>query len=158
VGADGAPRPAAELLADPGLAATVIYRLAQSKAVGRHVAPADVYAPFVSDRVPPGVSPAAVLGPFRNFQAKLLTAWGRAVLAGTPPKDVAELVEAYGRAMPAERAEAFRIFVVTTYGATVKPGGVKATGANADAALPELTALAAEVASGRRSSRAALTP
>jgi len=158
VGADGAPRPAGALLADPGLAATVIYRLAQSKAVGRHVAPADVYAPFVSDRVPPGVSPAAVLGPFRNFQAKLLTAWGRAVLAGTPPKDIAELVEAYGRAMPAERAEAFRIFVVTTYGATVKPGGVKATGANADAALPELTALAAEVASGRRSSRAALTP
>ena len=158
VGADGAPRSAAELLADPGLAATVIYRLAQSKAVGRHVAPPDVYAPFVSDRVPPGVSPAAVLGPFRNFQAKLLTAWGRAVLAGTPPKDIAELVEAYGRAMPAERAEAFRIFVVTTYGATVKPGGVKTTGANADAALPELTALAAEVASGRRSSRAALTP
>ncbi len=158
VGADGAPRSAAELLGDPGLAATVIYRLAQSKAVGRHVAPPDVYAPFVSDRVPPGVSPAAVLGPFRNFQAKLLTAWGRAVLAGTPPRDIAELVEAYGRAMPAERAEAFRIFVVTTYGATVKPGGVKTTGANADAALPELTALAAEVASGRRSSRAALTP
>jgi hypothetical protein len=39
VGPDGAPRPAAELLADPGLAATVIYRLAQSKAVGRKVAP-----------------------------------------------------------------------------------------------------------------------
>jgi len=158
VGADGAPRPAAELLADPGLAATVLYRLAQSKAVGRRVAPADVYAPFVSERVPPGVSPAAVLGPFRNFQAKLLTAWARAVLGGTPPADIAALVEAYGRAMPEERAEAFRIFVVTTYGATVKPGGVRATGANASAALPELTALAAEVASGRLSSRAALAP
>jgi hypothetical protein len=157
-GPDGAPRAAVELLADPGLAATVIYRLAQSKAVGRKVAPVDVYAPFVTDRVPPGVSPAAVLGPFRNFQAKLLTAWGRAVLAGTPPKDVAELVEAYGRAMPAERAEALRIFVVTTYGATVKPGGVRATGAAAATALPELTALAAEVAAGRRSSRAAVTP
>jgi hypothetical protein len=158
VGPDGAPRPAAELLADPGLAATVIYRLAQSKAVGRHVAPADVYAPFVSERVPPGVSPAAVLGPFRNFQAKLLTAWARAVLAGTAPADVAALVEAYGRAMPAERAEALRIFVVTTYGATVKPGGVRATGAAAAAALPELTALAAEVAAGRLSPRAALAP
>ena len=45
----------------------------------------DVYAPFVSDRIPPGISPAAVLGPFRNFQAKLLSAWGRAVLAGQPP-------------------------------------------------------------------------
>jgi hypothetical protein len=158
VGADGAPRPAGELLADPGLAATVIYRLAQSKAVGRRVAPADVYAPFVSERVPPGVSPAAVLGPFRNFQAKLLTAWGRAVLGGAPPADIAALVEAYGRAMPDERAEAFRIFVVTTYGATVKPGGVRATGAAAAAALPELTALAAEVAAGRLSSRAALAP
>jgi hypothetical protein len=157
-GANGAPRPAAELLADPGLAATVIYRLAQAKGVGRRAAPADVYAPFVSDRVPPGVSPAAVLGPFRNFQAKLLTAWGRAVLAGTPPTDIAGLVEAYGRAMPDERSEAFRIFVITTYGATVKAGGVPAIGKNATAALPELTALAAEVAAGRRSSRAALAP
>jgi hypothetical protein len=158
VGPDGAPRAAAELLADPGLAATVIYRLAQSKAVGRRVAPADVYAPFVSERVPPGVSPAAVLGPFRNFQAKLLTAWGRAVLAGAPPRDIADLVEAYGRAMPDERAEALRIFVITTYGATVKAGGVRATGENATAALPELTALAAEVGAGRRSLRAALAP
>jgi hypothetical protein len=156
VGPDDAPRPAAELLADPGVAATVIYRLAQSKAVGRKVAPAEVYAPFVTDRVPPGVSPAAVLGPFRNFQAKLLAAWGRAALAGTPPQDIAELVEAYGRAMPAERAEALRIFVVTTYGATVKPGGVRGAGADAAKALPELTALAAEVAAGKRSSREAL--
>jgi hypothetical protein len=156
LGPDGAPRPAADLLADPDLAATVIYRLAQSKAVGRKVAPKDVYAPFVSERVPPGVSPAAVLGPFRNFQAKLLTAWARAALAGTPPKDVAALVEAYGRAMPDERAEAYRIFVVTTYGATVKPGGVRATGPDAAAALPELTALAAAVASGRLSATAAL--
>lgn len=156
--ADGTPRSARDLLTDPRVAATVIYRLAQSKAVGRRVAPADVYAPFVSERVPPGVSPAAVLGPFRNFQAKLLTAWARAVLSGTPPRDVAELVEAYGRAMPDERVEAFRILVVTTYGATVKPGGVKVTGSDASAALPELTALAAEVAAGRRSSRAALAP
>jgi hypothetical protein len=156
VGPDGAPRPAAELVADPGLAATVIYRLAQSKAVGRRVAPADVYAPFVTDRVPNGVSPAAVLGPFRNFQAKLLTAWGRAVLGGAPPADVTELVDAYGRAMPDERAEAFRVLVVTTYGATVKAGGVRAS--DPAAALPELTALAAEVAAGRVSSRAALAP
>ena len=81
---------------DPGLAATVLYRLAQSKSVGRKVAPPEVYAPFVKDRVPPGVSPAAVLGPFRNFQAKLLWAWGRAVLEGKPPRDIADLVEAYG--------------------------------------------------------------
>jgi hypothetical protein len=158
VGSDGTPRAADALLADPGLAATVIYRLAQSKAVGRRVAPADVYAPFVTDRVPPGISPAAVLGPFRNFQAKLLTAWARATLEGRAPRDIAELMDAYARAMPGERAEVFRIFVVTTYGATVKAGGVKAVGRDATAALPELTALAAEVASGRRGSRAALAP
>jgi hypothetical protein len=60
--------------------------------------------------------------------------------------------------MPDERVEALRIFVVTTYGATVKPGGVRATGPNAAVALPELTALAAEVAAGRLSPRAALAP
>ncbi len=156
VGPAGAPRPAAELLADPGVAATVLYRLAQSKTVGRKVAPPEVYAPFVTDRIPPGVSPAAVLGPFRNFQAKLLSAWGRAVLEGRPPRDIADLVEAYGRALPAERGEAIRIFVITTYGATVRPGGVPLPPGDAGAALPELTALAAEVAAGKLSCRAAL--
>jgi hypothetical protein len=155
VGADGAPRPAAELLRDPGLVATVLYRLAQSKSVGRKVAPPEVYAPFVKDRVPPGVSPAAVLGPFRNFQAKLLSAWGHAVLDGHPPADIADLVGAYGRALPAERLEVTRVFVITTYGATVKVGGVRSSLEKPAEALAELTALAAEVAAGKLSPRAA---
>jgi hypothetical protein len=158
LGPDGAPRPARELLADPGVAATVLYRLAQSKSVGRKIAPDAVYAPFVKDRVPEGISPAAVLGPFRNFQAKLLSAWARAVLEGHPPADIAELVDAYGRALPAERSEIVRIFVVTTFGGTVKPGGVRPPAGSPGAALPELTALAAEVAAGKLSSRAAITP
>ncbi len=157
VGADGKPRPPQELLSDPGLAATVLYRLVQSKTVGRKVAPAEVYAPFVTDRIPNGVSPAAVLGPFRNFQAKLLSAWGRAVLEGKPPRDIADLVEDYGRALPAERAEVIRIFVVTTYGATVRKGGVLLPAGDPGAALPELTALAAEVAAGKVSLRMALS-
>ncbi|HEY7371702.1 MAG TPA: hypothetical protein VIF57_05940 [Polyangia bacterium] len=156
MGADGALRPAAELLADPGVAATVLYRLAQSKSVGRKIAPDAVYAPFVKDRVPEGISPAAVLGPFRNFQAKLLSVWARAVLEGRPPADIADLVDAYGRALPAERSEIVRIFVVTTFGATVKAGGVKPPTTNPGDALPELTALAAEVAAGKMSSHAAL--
>lgn len=156
VGADGAPRPAAEVLADPGIAATILYRLAQSKSVGRKVAPDAVYAPFVKDRVPEGISPAAVLGPFRNFQAKLLSAWARAVLEGKPPADIADLVDAYGRALPAERSEIVRIFVVTTFGATVKAGGVRPPKDNPGAALPELTALAAEVAAGKMSLHGAL--
>ena len=158
LGADGAPRPARELLADPNLTATVLYRLAQSKTVGRKVASDAVYAPFVKDRVPEGISPAAVLGPFRNFQAKLLSAWARAVLEGHPPADIADLVDAYGRALPAERSEIVRIFVVTTFGATVRAGGVRPPADNPGGALPELTTLAAEVAAGKLSSHAALTP
>jgi hypothetical protein len=154
----GAPRSAAELLADPGVTATVLYRLAQSKLVGRKVAGAEVYAPFVTDRIPSGVSPAAVLGPFRNFQAKLLSAWGRAVLEGRPPHDIAELVDAYARALPAEKGEVIRIFVITTYGATVKAGGVRPPTGDAGGALAELTAVAAEVAAGRLSTRAATVP
>jgi hypothetical protein len=153
---DGGPaqlRPAAELLRDPGVAATVLYRMAQSKAIGHRVAPAEVYSPFVSERVPAGVSPAAVLGSFRNFQAKLIAAWSRAVLRGAPPRDIADLVQAYAAELPAERAEVIRLFVVTTFGATVKAGGVALGSADP---LPELTALAAEVAAGRRSLRAAV--
>jgi hypothetical protein len=146
-------RSAAEMLADPGVAATVIYRMAQSKSVGRHVAPPEIYAPFVSERVPSGVSPAAVLGPFRNFQAKLISSWERATMRGHPPRDIVDLVEAYAATLPAERSEVIRLFVVTTYGATVKPGGVSVDG-DSTASLAELTALAAEVAAGRRPLRA----
>jgi hypothetical protein len=146
-------RSAAEMLADPGVAATVIYRMAQSKGVGHRVAPAEVYGPFVSERVPAGVSPAAVLGPFRNFQAKLIAAWERAAVRGHPPHDIVDLVEAYAATLPAERGEVIRLFVVTTYGATVKPGGVS-VGGDSTASLAELTALAAEVTAGRRPLRA----
>ena len=148
-------RSAEEMLADPGVAATVLYRMAQSKRIGHRVAPVDLYAPFVTERVPNGISPAAVLGPFRNFQAKLIAVWGRAVLRGSPPRDIAGLVEAYAAALPAERSEAIRLFVVTTYGATVKPDGVSPA-ADATGALAELTALAAEVTAGRRPLRPAL--
>jgi len=155
-------RAAAEMLADPGLAATVLYRFAQAKVVGHRVAPPELYAPFVKERIPPGISPAAVLGPFRNFQAKLIAVWGRAVLRGKPPRDIIDLVEDYAAELPAERSEAIRLFIVTTFGATVKVGGVvaglSANGKPSGDVLPELTALAAEVAAGRRSLRQALAP
>ena len=51
-----------------------------------------------------------------------------------------------------------RIFVVTTFGGTVRAGGVRPPPGNPGAALPELTALAAEVAAGKLSAHAALTP
>jgi len=151
-------RPADELLAEPGVAAALIYRMAQAKGVGRKIGPPEIYAPFVKDRVPPGISPAAVLGPVRNFQVKLLTAWALAAAAGHAPRDLIDLVTAYTEMVPAERAEVMRLFVATTYGATVKAGGVSPRAADATASLAELTALAAEVTAGRRTLRSGMMP
>jgi len=64
----------------------------------------------------------------------------------------------YGAALPGERAEATRLFVVTTFGATVKAGGVSAAPADATTSLAELTALAAEVAAGRKPIREGMHP
>jgi hypothetical protein len=149
----GMLRPASDLVASPGVAATIIYRMAQSRAVGPRVAPEAFYAPFAANRMPPGISPAAILGTFRNFQAKLLGAWASAALRGKAPKDIVDLVEIYGGAFPAERAEVIRIFVVTTYGGTIQPGGSSMRPEDANRTLAELTAFAAQVAAGKRTLR-----
>ncbi|MGB7809509.1 MAG: hypothetical protein WBP56_00095, partial [Polyangia bacterium] len=154
---DGATvRPGRDLLADPGVAATVIYRMAQSHTLAGRAAPDAFYAPFAPNRLPPGVSPAAVLGTIRNFQAKFLGTWATAVLRGQAPRDVIDLVEIYGAAFPAERAEATRIFVVTTFGATVKEGGVSTRPQDTTRSMAELTTLTAEVIAGKRSPRQVL--
>jgi hypothetical protein len=147
----------AELLASPGVVAAVVYRMAQSKGVGPKVAPFDFYAPFAKDRMPPGVNPAAILGPFRNFQAKFLSAWAAQSLRAAP-RDVLDLVSAYGDTFPAERHEAIRIAVVTTFGACAKDGGVSTDPKDSTTALAELTAITAEIAAGKRSIRQALQP
>ena len=102
------------------------------------------------------MSPAAILGTFRNFQAKLLGTWAAAVGRGKAPKDIVDFVATYAAAFPAERAEVIRIFVVTTFGGTVKSGGVSMDPKDAQHTLAELTALAAEVTAVRRSLRAGL--
>jgi hypothetical protein len=154
---DGATlRDARDLLKDPGVAATVIYRMAQSRALAGRAAPERFYAPFAG-RFPPGISPAAVLGTFRNFQAKFLGTWATAVLRGHPPLDVIDLVELYGAAFPAERLEAVRILVVTTFGATAKVGGVSIKPKDATRALAELTALTSEIMAAKRTLREAPT-
>jgi hypothetical protein len=149
-------RPARELLESAGVAATVIYRMAQSRAIGTKVAPEAFYAPYAANRMPPGISPAAILGTFRNFQAKLLGAWGTAVLRGSAPKDIIDLVDIYGAAFPTERWEVFRLFVVTTYGATIVPGGSSMDPKDAEHTQAELTALAAQAAAGKRTLRDAM--
>jgi hypothetical protein len=153
----GKLRTARELTASPGVAATILYRMAQSRAVGPRVAPEAFYAPFAANRMPPGVSPAAILGTFRNFQAKLLGSWATAVLRASAPRDIIDLVELYSLAFPAERAEVLRIFVVTTFGATVMPGGSSMDPKDAQHTLAELTALTAQVAAGKRTLRDALS-
>ena len=127
---------------DPMVVATVLYRLASS-GLGQRMADPAVYGPFLEARPPRDVHPALLLGAFRNFQAKLLSAWSRARAAGHPPHDLVDLVEAYADAYPAERAEATRIFLVTTYAATaVRDGGVSATrpSAEVESRLAMLTA------------------
>lgn len=149
-------RPAAELLSDPQVAATVIYRLAQARSVAQAVAAPETYTPFVAGPLPEGVSGAAVLGPIRNFQAKLFTAWSRAVLDGRPPRDIVDLLEAYIGAFPAERAEVLRVFLVTTYLGTVKRGGMSRDPEKTEQALAEVATVIAEVAAKRRTLRDAL--
>jgi hypothetical protein len=110
-------RRAAWLVTDPDVIATVLYRMAS--ALGQQMAPEETYAPFLTSRAPRDVHPALLLGAFRNFQAKLLAAWSGAVRANWAPRDLVDLVEAYGKAYPDERAEATRILLITTYGGTV---------------------------------------
>jgi hypothetical protein len=139
------------MIADPSVVATVLYRLASSD-LGRRMAEAAVYKPFLDAQPPHDVHPALLLGAFRNFQAKLLVAWQRAAAAGRRPRDLIDLVEAYGDAHPAERAEATRIFLITTYGATALPDAVRADQPAAEVET-QLAALTADVLFGRRGLR-----
>ena len=139
------------MIGDPAVVATVLYRLASSD-LGRRMADPAVYRPFLDTRPPRDVHPALLLGAFRNFQAKLLSAWARASAANHPPHDIVDLVEAYADAYPAERAEATRIFLVTTYGATALAAGVRADDAP-DRVEAQLATLTADVLFGRRGLR-----
>jgi hypothetical protein len=149
-------RPPAEILADPAVAATVIHRLAQTRAVAHSAGPAAIYAPFVAGQLPAGVNPALVLGPVRNFQAKLFSAWGQAVAEGRPPADIVDLLLAYTKLFPGERSDVVRIFLVTTFAATVIPGGFSRAPADATASIAKVTALTDDILADRRGLRDAL--
>jgi len=144
------------LAREPLVIATFLYRLAASQA-GHRLAPDETYRTMVREVPPPGFSPGRVLGPFRNFQAKLLWAWNHAALAGHRPSDLVDLVEAYADAFPAERPDVTRIFLVTTYGLTVRPGGIAEDRA-ADDVESALAALTADVLFGRLDLRAGFAP
>ena len=145
---DESPR---TMIADPSVVATVLYRLASSD-LGRRMADPAIYKPFLEAQPPPDVHPALLLGAFRNFQAKLMVAWNRAAAAGHRPRDLIDLVEAYGDAHPAERAEATRIFLVTTYGATALPAAIRHDAAPGEIET-QLASLTADVLFGRRGLR-----
>jgi hypothetical protein len=141
------PGTANDVARDPTVIATVLYRIASSE-LGRRMVADDVYTPFFESRPPRGIPPGMLLGAFRNFQAKLIWAWSRAVSGGRPPANLVDLVEAYADAYPAERNEVTRIFLVTTWGATVVPGGV-ARDAELATASAQLAMLTADVLFGR---------
>ena len=84
--------------------------------------------------------------------------WEQTVSAagGKGPADIAELIELFARTFPDDGKEAIRVFLVTTFGATVKKGGVSMRPEDSSVALAELTALAADVTSGERGLRDAL--
>ncbi len=144
---DGRLRDPTELMNDPRVAATVIYRMAQSRAIGQRMAPRDFYARIVPGPVPEGMNPALLLGPVRNFNAKLLGIWAKEAGARRSVRTVVDLVAAYGQEFPAERSDLVRLFLVTTLGATVKPGGVDPD-RGADTAK-EFDLLTADVVAGR---------
>ncbi len=135
-----------EQVRDPRVVATVLHAMASSQ-LGRRMAPETMYRPFLESAPPHDIHPALLLGAFRNFQAKLFAAWRGAVASGQPPGDLVDLVEAYMNAFPAERAEATRILLVTTRGATAL--------AHVDETIPTigLERLTAEVLFGTRGLR-----
>lgn len=140
-----------DMISDRAVVATLLYRLASSDLAVQKADPA-LYRPFLEVLPPRDVHPALLLGAFRNFQAKLLAAWSQAAAAGRPPHDIIDLIEAYGDAHPAERATATRIFLVTTYGATALPQGVRADEAP-ERVESQLAMLTADVLFGRRGLR-----
>jgi len=142
-------RPAAELLSDPKVAATIFYRWFQDKRMMKEVANDAFYLPMKNEYSPTGISLAAVLGPFRNLQMKVLGTWIAAVRAGAAPTNIADLVIAYGKLFPKEQASLIRLFVATTYGATVKAGGVSTLPQDAVNSLAELSALSDSVIAGK---------
>jgi hypothetical protein len=152
----GVLKTAVDLLADPRVGATVLHRLAQTRALAHTAGPVAIYAPFVPANLPAGVSPAQVLGPIRNFQAKLFTAWADAVGKGRPPTDIVDLLERYMEVFPGERAEVIRIFLTTTFAGTVIPGGLSMAPADATATIARLGTLTDEVVAKKRGLRDAL--
>jgi hypothetical protein len=140
-----------QMMDDPVVVATVLYRLATSD-LGRKMEDPSVYRHFLEVHPPRDVHPALLLGAFRNFQAKLLAAWSGAIAAHRPPQDLIDLIGAYADAYPAERAEVTRIFLVTTYGLTAIPDGVRAD-APPETVQSQLAVLTADVLFGRRGLR-----
>lgn len=142
-------RPTAELLSDPKVAATIFYRWFQEKRMMKEVASDAFYAPLKNENSPVGISLAAVLGPFRNLQMKVLGVWIAAVRAGAAPTNIADLVIAYCKAFPKEQANLIRLFVATTYGGTVRAGGVSPNPKDAASSIVELNSLSDSVISGK---------
>ena len=143
------------LVRDPLVIATVLYRLASS-AAGHRLAPDEIYRPVVPEFPPAGFSPGQLLGAFRNFQAKLLVAWSRAGTVGdAAPRSDRSRRRPTPTPFRTSGPRSTRIFLVTTYGLTARPGGIYPRQPLEEVAS-KLAALTAEVLFGRTGLRIGL--
>ena len=140
-------RPGQEMIGDRLVVATVLYRLASSELARKM---ADPRLPAVP-RGPPAARrpPRAAAGRVPQLPGEAARRLEPGGGGRPPPHDLVDLVEAYADAYPAERAEATRIFLVTTYGATALPIADRARDGE-EAFSTQLAALTADVLFGRR--------
>jgi hypothetical protein len=108
-----------QMMASEGVAATIFYRLASDERLQKHYREAAFYEPFVRQATKAGTAREAFDG-YENANLKLYAAIRelrrKPVTADRPL--MLELIAAYGRLFPDEKAIAYEIFINTTMGAT----------------------------------------
>ncbi len=115
-----------EMLACEGVLATLFYRLATSEVLRSSFAPAPFYRPFLLAPLPEGIAPRDLFTPLENAMLKAYRAWegmkgGPSAGPGRPSAPFLDFVDAWIRAVPADREELIRIVLETTAGRTADP-------------------------------------
>lgn len=155
------------MMASEGVGAALFYRLMTSPAVRERYRDRDFYLPFLAPGEALG-EPASQFGPYENAALKVMAAMR---VLGQRPHDparplLAELVQAYAGLFPDEAVDVYRLFLETTWGATVSPaiaaelealarrgrlGDVRTFQRGFKGAFERLMALAGDLAAGERS-------
>lgn len=158
------------MIASEGVGATLFYRLVTSPAICEHYRDAAFYQPFLA----PGEHMDQIT-PYENAALKVMATMR---VLGQRPFDPArpllvELVQAYASLFPDEATDVYRLFVETTWGATVSPaiaaelealarrgrmGDIRTFQRGLGAAYDRLMALAADLVAGDRAAGDGLGP